>query len=72
MATRKLSESGDWRVYFKNSDEVMANVRLQYSDTDVKVYVQDLGEGEWVENFDAVGLLFGDYGRVEAIGDVTQ
>lgn len=67
MKSRRFDKSGTWRVYFKGSDQIMANVRIKYSDGDVKVYLQELGEGDWEENFDAVGLLLGGYGRVEQV-----
>lgn len=62
-----LAESGIWKVTDRLTKDLIANVRLEYSGDGLRVYIQELGEGEWEENFDALGLLLGDHGKVEQI-----
>lgn len=62
-----MKESGIWRVTDRITKKTLANVRLEYSADGLRVYLQELGEGEWVENFDAFGLLLGDEGSVKQI-----
>ena len=62
-----LGENGIWRVRERGTKNVIAHVRLEYSDEGLSVYYQIGGEGPWEEDYDALSMLFGDMGAVEQI-----
>lgn len=73
MAKMKgLGSSGIWRVRARGTDAVLANIRLEYADgesgsEELRIFIQENGEGSWKEDPAAFGLLLGDYGAVEQI-----
>ena len=73
MAKMKgLANSGVWRVRVRGTKAVLANIRLEYSDgesgsEELRIFIQENGEGSWKEDPAAFGLRLGDYGAVEQI-----
>lgn len=73
MAQMKgLGSSGIWRVRVRGTDDTLANIRLEYAEgesgkEELRVFIQENGEGSWKEDPVAFGLLLGDYGAVEQI-----
>lgn len=58
-----------YRVRERGTDNTIANVKKVFRGKGLYVYVQWGGEGEWEEDIDGLGLLLGDVGAVERIGD---
>lgn len=58
---------GTFRVLDRGTDKVIADVRIDERDGGAYVFVRWFGEGEWVEDPEAFGLLLGDMGRVERV-----
>jgi len=67
MASKSMKESGIWRVRLRGTDFVLANIRLEYADDGLRIFIQENGEGSWKEDPAAFGLLLGDYGAVEQV-----
>lgn len=50
-----------------NNDKTLALLKIEVDDKYAKVFVKWFGKGEWEEDIDAVGLLVGEHGIVEAL-----
>ena len=66
-AAKSMKESGIWMVRDRITNAVLANIRLEYSDGGLRIFIQENGEGSWREDPVSFGLLLGDYGAVEQV-----
>lgn len=62
-----MTESGTWKIRERGTDNVLAHVKLDYREDGLYVFLKAGGTGEWEESYDAVALLFGDFGAVEPL-----